>query len=65
MKKLTRNPQRGSIAGVCHGLGYYFDVDPILVRAAFIMAGLLFAPAAIAAYIALWIVAPKFQPRKK
>lgn len=65
MKKLTRNPQRGTLGGVCHGLGYYFDVDPILIRAAFVLAGLLMPPFAIMAYAALWVVTPKFQPRKK
>lgn len=65
MKKLTRNPDRGTVAGVCHGLGYYFNVDPIMIRSAFILAGLLMPPFAIATYIALWVVAPKFQSRKK
>jgi phage shock protein PspC (stress-responsive transcriptional regulator) len=65
MKKLLRNPERGSIAGVCQGLGFYFNTDPILVRAAFVLSGLLFPPGAIITYVALWVLTPKFSTKRK
>ena len=65
MKKLYRNPSKGSIAGVCYGLGFYLNMDPILVRAAFVVTGLMFPPGSIFAYIALWILTPKFSPKRK
>jgi phage shock protein PspC (stress-responsive transcriptional regulator) len=65
MKKLFRNKDKGSIAGVCHGLGYYFNVDPVLIRGAFIMAGLLMPPFAILAYLTLWVVTPKYNNKRR
>ncbi|ADH98606.1 PspC domain-containing protein [Salisediminibacterium selenitireducens] len=32
MKKLTRSVQDRKIAGVCGGLGAYFNIDPTVVR---------------------------------
>ena len=65
MKRLFRNKDKGSIAGVCHGLGYYFNIDPVIVRVAFIMSGLLMPPFAILAYIALWIAVPTYNNKKR
>lgn len=65
MKRLFRNKDKGSIAGVCHGLGYYFNIDPVIVRVAFIMSALLMPPFAILAYLALWIAVPKYNNKKR
>ena len=35
MKKLKRNSREGIIAGVCEGLGEYFNIDPIIIRLLF------------------------------
>lgn len=46
------------IGGVCGGLAEYFEIDPLLVRIAFLIlafcigGGLLF-------YLVLWLLAPK------
>lgn len=32
MKKLTRSIENRKIAGVCGGLGEYFNVDPTIIR---------------------------------
>ena len=45
------------IAGVCGGLGEYFDIDPTLVRLALIFLVLL-GGSGILAYIIAWIVIP-------
>jgi phage shock protein C len=37
-KKLYRSSRGKVIAGVCTGLGEYFEIDPVLIRALFIIA---------------------------
>lgn len=55
MKRLYRYPNSGMIGGVCRGLGEYFNVDPVLIRVAFV----LIQPIGFMAYILLWLLAPK------
>ncbi len=57
-KKLYRSRDDKVIAGVCGGLGEYFNIDPILIRIGFI---LLFLSAGIGLllYILLAIILPK------
>ena len=45
------------IGGVCGGLAEYFEIDPLLVRVAFIMA--FFVTVGLLVYILLWLLAPK------
>ena len=55
--RLTRSRRDRIIAGVCGGLAEYLDIDPILVRLAFLI--LLFASGiGIPIYLILWIVMP-------
>jgi phage shock protein C len=56
-KKLTRS-RNGAIAGVCGGLGDYFGLDPVLVRAIFLML-LLCGGGGGLFYIILWILVPR------
>lgn len=49
------------IFGVCSGLGYYFDVDPTLVRAIFLISFFLFGTGLLA-YIILAIIMPDDRP---
>ena len=58
-KRLYRSEKNKMIAGVCAGLGDYFDVDFTLVRLIFVALGLLTAifPMVIF-YIVAWIVIP-------
>lgn len=57
-KKLCLSRNNKIIAGVCGGVGEYFNVDPTLIRV--IMVLLLFASrlAFIAVYIILWAIMP-------
>ena len=58
MKKLYRSRDERMIAGVCGGIGVYFDIDPTLVRlltVAFILAG----GSGILGYIVGWIIIPE------
>lgn len=36
-KKITKSKDNKVIAGVCGGLGEYFDIDPVIVRLAFVL----------------------------
>lgn len=56
-KRLYRDPHSRVLAGVCSGLGAYFNIDPILFRLLFILG--LFYGISILPYIILWIVMPK------
>jgi len=57
-KRLTRSTGNGVIAGVAAGLGDYLDVDPVLVRLAFVL--LVFANGlGLLAYLVCWLVVPQ------
>ncbi|WP_276348288.1 PspC domain-containing protein [Daejeonella sp. JGW-45] len=56
-KKLQRNEQEKTIAGVCAGLAEYFDVDVTWIRIAFVLA-VLAGFSGVLAYIVLWIAVP-------
>lgn len=57
-KKLYRDMENASIAGVCSGLAAYFNIELILVRIIFIVL-LLGGGFAFPLYVILWIVLPK------
>ena len=58
-KKLFRSQQRKMIAGVCGGLGEYFDMDITLVRLIFVAVGLLTALLPmIIFYVVAWAIVP-------
>lgn len=59
-KRLFRSQKEKMIGGVCGGLAEYFDIDPVIVRALFIVATLAWG-AALIGYIILWIIVP-FSP---
>ncbi|MCZ4560742.1 PspC domain-containing protein [Rhodococcus sp. IEGM 1401] len=50
-----RLPQRGHVAGVAAGIGYRYDVDPVLIRIAFVVST-LFGGTGIVLYLAGWLV---------
>jgi len=56
-KRLYRSNTNKVIAGVCGGIGEYFDVDPVLIRVVWIVFGLM--GAGILAYMVAWIIIPK------
>jgi phage shock protein C len=57
-KKLYRSKEDRKIAGVCGGLGEYFDIDPTIIR--LIWLAMLFAVGSgILAYIIAWIIVPE------
>ena len=60
-RRLTRSRPGGKIAGVCAGLANYFEVDVVLVRAAWvvfsIVPGVLIG--GVLVYLAAWLVMPE------
>jgi phage shock protein PspC (stress-responsive transcriptional regulator) len=59
-KKLYRQPKNKIIAGVCTGLGEYFDIDPVILRIIF-LASILMIGTGFWIYIAIWIVTPQYE----
>jgi len=57
MKRLFRSRNDKIIAGVCGGIGEYFNVDPVLIR---LFWGVLFfiGGAGLLGYIIAWIIIP-------
>jgi len=56
MKRLYRDTKEGKLGGVCAGIGDYFNLDPVIVRLAFLL--LIFAGGFIA-YLIAWIIVPE------
>ncbi len=57
-KRLYRSSQSKVIAGVCGGIGEYFDIDPVIIRIAAVI--LAFAHGiGLIAYVVAWIAMPK------
>lgn len=61
-KRLMRPRDGRKLAGVCAGLGEYFDVDPTLLRVLWVLA-VIFGGTGILAYIVAWIVMPEEPER--
>lgn len=57
-KRLYRSRTDRMIGGVCGGLGKYFDVDPTLIRLAFVLM-FVFGGSGLLLYFILWIVLPE------
>ena len=57
-KRLYRSKNNSIIAGVCGGLGEYFDMDPTFIRLLWILF-ILAGGSGILAYIIAWIVIPQ------
>ena len=62
VKRIKRSRTEKIIAGVCGGIGEYFNIDPVLVRLLFV-ALLLLGGWTLLAYIIAWIIIPK-EPKE-
>jgi phage shock protein C len=60
VKKLYRQPKDKIIAGVCTGLGEYFNIDPVVLRIIF-LAFFFMMSIGFWIYIAIWVVTPKYE----
>lgn len=57
-KQLFRSKTNRKIAGVCGGLGEFFDIDPVFFRAIFLISA-FFGGLGLIIYIVLWILMPE------
>lgn len=62
MRRLHRLGEEAKIAGVCAGLGEYFELDPVFFRLFFLFS-ILFGGLGAIAYVMLWILAPCARAR--
>ena len=60
VKRLYRSGENRVIAGVCGGLGEYFEADPLIIRIIWLLATIFtaFIPGVIA-YLVCWILIPE------
>ena len=57
-RRLTRNTRQAVLAGVAAGFADHFDLDPVLVRLAFIFL-CFFGGTGIALYLVAWVLMPR------
>jgi len=64
MKRVYRSRQDRKIAGVCGGLGDYFDLDPVFFRLVFLLSILVGGLGALA-YLVMWIMVPAHEGTRR
>ncbi|NDJ53026.1 MAG: PspC domain-containing protein [Chloroflexi bacterium] len=57
-KKLYRSKTDRILGGVCGGLAAYFDIDPMVVRLAFVVLGLV-GGGSVLIYLIMWLIVPE------
>jgi phage shock protein PspC (stress-responsive transcriptional regulator) len=57
IKRLYRDERHEIIWWVCAWLGEYFHIDPVFIRAIFVVFGLMWW-FAVLLYLVLWIIVP-------
>lgn len=64
VKKLYRSRTHRVLGGVCGGIGNYMNVDPVLIRVAWVV-GFFAIGLGFLAYIISWIIIPDepYQPQ--
>lgn len=58
MKTLYRSRTNKKIAGICGGIGEYFNIDPTIVRVVFFILLLPGGLPGLLPYLVLWIIIP-------
>ncbi len=58
-KTLYRSKTDRKIAGICGGLGRYFNIDPTIVRVVFVLMLLPGGLPGLLPYLVLWVVIPE------
>lgn len=57
-KRLYRDPDNRVFAGISSGLGYYWNIDPVIIRVLFVILA-IWGGGGLFVYIILWIVIPE------
>ena len=58
MKELRKSKTNKKIAGVCGGIGEYFDIDPTIIRLGFVALTFMFG-GGLFAYVLASIIMPE------
>jgi len=61
LKKLYRSRNNKILAGICGGLGEYFQIDPVIIRLLWIVLSLIWGFGVILYIIAIFIIPPEPQ----
>lgn len=61
MRKLYRSRENKILAGVCGGVGEYFQIDPVIIRLLWIVLSLVWGFGVILYIIAIFIIPPQPQ----
>lgn len=61
MKRLTKSATDSKISGVCGGIAEYFNIDPTLVRVAYLIFTFVAVGSPILLYFLLAIIMPEGQ----
>lgn len=56
-KRLYRVKEGKVIAGVCAGIGDYFDIDPVIVRIVFVLL-MIGMGVSLLVYFVFWVIIP-------
>jgi len=59
IRHLTRSTTDRKLAGVCGGLGEYFEIDPVVFRLLFVLLALPGGLPGLITYFICWIVIPE------
>ena len=59
VRRLHRSSSDRVVGGVCGGLAAYFNIDPVIVRIAAVVAAIFSGGAGVFAYIGAWIFIPE------
>ena len=57
VRKLYRSQNNRMVAGVCGGLGEYFNIDVTLIRVAFVLLA-VFGATGLLLYLLMWAIVP-------
>lgn len=57
-KRLNRSRTERWLAGVCGGIGNYFNTDPTVIRVIFVLAALIMG-GGVLIYLILWLIIPQ------
>lgn len=58
-KRFYRSRTDRMVAGICGGIGAYFNADPTLIRLLFVGAAFINPPGAVLAYLIMMLVVPE------
>jgi phage shock protein PspC (stress-responsive transcriptional regulator) len=65
MKMLRRSMSDKKLFGICGGAGEYFDIDPTMIRIAYVIFTLLSGGAGILIYLLMYLIIPDDKPQMR